>query len=100
MSKTGSSEDLFTRYNIALTIFLLPYPLLEVLCKVNLKLTRLSIWMPSMALAWSIVMTCMGLFKDFKRLAFKQLFLRITSCSMTDDLKTGFFPVATFLLTI
>lgn len=65
-------------HNIALTAFFIPYALLEIPCNVILKLTRPSIWMPSIMLAWGIVMTLTGIVKDFKGLVICRVFLGIT----------------------
>src|SRR5690625_4234161 len=40
--------------------------------------TRPSIWMPSIMLAWGIVMTLTGIVKDFKGLVICRVFLGIT----------------------
>ncbi|OAQ82588.1 high-affinity nicotinic acid transporter [Purpureocillium lilacinum] len=85
----GMNKDL---HNIALTAFFIPYALLEIPCNVILKLTRPSIWMPSIMLAWGIVMTLTGIVKDFKGLVICRVFLGIT--------ESGFFPGATYLLTV
>ncbi|GJN71068.1 hypothetical protein PLIIFM63780_002341 [Purpureocillium lilacinum] len=91
----GMNKDLHLtgmQYNIALTAFFIPYALLEIPCNVILKLTRPSIWMPSIMLAWGIVMTLTGIVKDFKGLVICRVFLGIT--------ESGFFPGATYLLTV
>ncbi|KAJ6441473.1 high-affinity nicotinic acid transporter [Purpureocillium lavendulum] len=91
----GMNKDLHlsgAQYNIALTAFFIPYALLEIPCNVVLKLTRPSIWMPSIMLAWGIVMTLTGIVKDFRGLVIRRIFLGIT--------ESGFFPGATYLLTI
>lgn len=65
------------QYNIVLTVFFISYALLEVPSNIILKLTRPSIWMPSIMLGWGIVMTLMGLVRNFRELAIARFFLGI-----------------------
>ncbi|KAM5349151.1 hypothetical protein ACJ41O_008974 [Fusarium nematophilum] len=91
----GMNQDLGLsgrQYNIALTVFFIPYVLFEVPSNVVLKLTRPSIWLPSIMLAWGIVLTLTGIVKDFKGLVICRFFLGLA--------ESGFFPGATYLLTI
>ncbi|EWY80743.1 hypothetical protein FOYG_16671 [Fusarium oxysporum NRRL 32931] len=57
----GELELTGRQYNIVLTVFFIPYALLEVPSNIILKLTRPSIWLPSIMLAWGIVLTLMGM---------------------------------------
>jgi hypothetical protein len=45
------------QYNMCLTIFFIPYALLEVPSNIVLKFLRPSIWIPIMMFAWGLVMT-------------------------------------------
>ena len=71
-----------SQYNIALTIFFIPYILFEIPSNIILKLTRPSVWMPSIMLAWGIVLTLMGIITDFRGLVISRFFLGITEVSM------------------
>ncbi|KAK2486172.1 hypothetical protein H9L39_00099 [Fusarium oxysporum f. sp. albedinis] len=79
------------QYNIVLTVFFIPYALLEVPSNIILKLTRPSIWLPSIMLSWGIVLTLMGIVQNFTGLTIARVFLGIP--------EAGFFPGATYLLT-
>ncbi|RTE68843.1 hypothetical protein BHE90_016779 [Fusarium euwallaceae] len=90
----GMNQDLGLsgkQYNIAVTVFFVPYILFEVPSNIVLKLTRPSIWMPSIMLAWGLVLTLMGIVTSFQGLVISRFFLGIT--------EAGFFPGATYLLT-
>ncbi|PCD44664.1 hypothetical protein AU210_000120 [Fusarium oxysporum f. sp. radicis-cucumerinum] len=79
------------QYNIVLTVFFIPYAILEVPSNIILKLTRPSIWLPSIMLACGIVLTLMGIVQNFTGLTIARVFLGIP--------EAGFFPGATYLLT-
>lgn len=56
----GMEDDLQLRgqqYNIALTLFFVPYGLFEVPSNIVLKILRPSLWISIMMLAWGTVMT-------------------------------------------
>jgi MFS family permease len=80
------------RYNTALTVFFVPYALFEVPSNIVLKMIRPSIWISSLCFAWGVVMTLMGLVTSYKGLVIARFFLGVA--------EAGFFPAATFLLTI
>lgn len=63
------------QYNIVLTVFFIPYALLEVPSNIILKLTRPSIWLPSIMLACGIVLTLMGIVQNFTGLTIARAFL-------------------------
>ncbi|KAH6704245.1 major facilitator superfamily domain-containing protein [Leptodontidium sp. MPI-SDFR-AT-0119] len=91
----GMSEDLNLygmRYNIALTVFFVPYALFEIPSNIVLKLLRPSIWISILCFCWGLVMTLMGLVNTYKGLVIARFFLGMA--------EAGFFPAATFLLTI
>ena len=52
-----------------LTVFFFPYALLEIPSNMVLKVLRPSIWVGAMMLAWGVVMTLMGIVKDYDGLA-------------------------------
>ncbi|KIV99683.1 uncharacterized protein PV09_08674 [Verruconis gallopava] len=80
------------QYNTAVTLFYVPYTLLEVPSNIVLKLIRPSIWISILLFSWGLVMTLMGLVKSYSGLLVARFFLGVA--------EAGFFPAATFLLTI
>jgi MFS family permease len=89
------SEDLNLygfRYNTALTVFFVPYALLEIPSNIILKLIRPSIWISFLCFAWGTVMTLMGTVSTYQGLLIARFFLGVA--------EAGFFPAATYLLTI
>lgn len=80
------------RYNTALTVFFVPYALFEVPSNIVLKLIRPSIWLSILVFSWGLVMTLMGLTNSYEGLVVARVFLGVT--------EAGFFPAATYLLTI
>lgn len=46
------------QYNTAVTLFYVPYTLLEVPSNVVLKLMRPSLWISILLFSWGLVMTC------------------------------------------
>ena len=91
----GMEEDLNLyglRYNTALTVFFVPYALFEVPSNIVLKLIRPSIWLSILVFSWGLVMTLMGLTNSYEGLVAARFFLGVT--------EAGFFPAATYLLTI
>ncbi|KAF3480806.1 high-affinity nicotinic acid transporter [Arthroderma uncinatum] len=81
-----------SQYNIALTLFFVPYGLFEVPSNVVLKILRPSVWIAIMMLAWGTVTTLMGLVQSYEGLLAARFFLGVA--------ESGFFPAATYLLTI
>lgn len=93
----GMTEDLnmpgnTLKYNTAVTIFFVPYTLLEVPSNIVLKLMRPSHWMAILMFCWGLVMTLMGIVNSYEGLLAGRFFLGVT--------ESGFFPAATFLLTL
>lgn len=89
------SEDLNLygmRYNVALTVFFIPYALLEVPSNIVLKMIRPSIWISLLCFGWGLVMTLMGIVQSYEGLVVARVFLGAA--------EAGFFPAATFLLTL
>ncbi|EXJ83950.1 hypothetical protein A1O3_04617 [Capronia epimyces CBS 606.96] len=92
----GMQEDLKLgtglKYNTALTVFFVPYSLLEVPSNIMLKIMRPSIWMAILCFSWGLVMTLMGLVNTYHGLIVARFFLGVA--------EAGLFPAATYLLTI
>jgi len=91
----GLTEDLHMhglQYNTAVTIFFVPYALLEVPSNIILKLMRPSLWIACLMFWWGTCMTLMGIVTSYKGLLVARFFLGVT--------ESGFFPAATYLLTI
>ena len=80
------------RYNTALTVFFVPYALFEIPSNIVLKLIRPSIWISILVFAWGTVMTLMGTISTYHGLIVARFFLGVA--------EAGFFPAATYLLTI
>ncbi|KAK4500266.1 hypothetical protein PRZ48_008455 [Zasmidium cellare] len=80
------------QYNIALSIFFVPYILLEVPSNVLLKkFKRPSTYMGILVLSWGIVMTFTGIVKNFAGLMVTRVLLGVA--------EAGFFPGAVYLIT-
>jgi hypothetical protein len=56
------------RYNVALTVFFVPYALFEIPSNIVLKLIRPSIWIPILVFSWGAVMTLMGTVSTYRGL--------------------------------
>jgi len=80
------------QYNTAVTLFFVPYTLLEVPSNIILKMMRPSHWIAILMFCWGLVMTLMGLTSSYGGLLAGRFFLGVT--------ESGFFPAATFLLTL
>lgn len=90
----GLSEDLGLKgnqYNLCLTIFFITYCIFEVPANALLKILRPSIWLPSIMVAWGIVMTLMGIVQSFQGLFAARFFLGVT--------EAGLFPGVSYFLT-
>ncbi|OAL73143.1 hypothetical protein A7D00_2916 [Trichophyton violaceum] len=80
------------QYNIALTLFFVPYGLFEVPSNIILKILRPSVWIAIMMLGWGTVTTLLGVVQSYQGLLIARFFLGVA--------ESGFFPAATYLLTI
>ncbi|PBL00054.1 MFS general substrate transporter [Armillaria gallica] len=80
------------RYQLAAAVFFIPYSLLEIPCNVIMKLTRPSIWIPGIMLAWGIVMFSMAFVKSYHGLIISRVFLGLA--------EAGLPPGIAFLITI
>lgn len=70
------------RYNIAAAVFFIPYSFAEVPSNIALKLFRPSRWIPSIMVAWGIVMTLMCLVKSYQSLIVARVFLGLTEAGL------------------
>jgi hypothetical protein len=66
------------KYNTAVTIFFVPYTLLEVPSNIILKKMRPSYWMAILMFAWGTVMTLMGVVTSYGGLLAARFFLGVT----------------------
>jgi len=91
----GMAHDLHLdglKYNIIAAVFFIPYALAEVPSNICLKLMRPSIWIPSIMVAWGLVMTLMCLCNTYEGLIVARVFLGLT--------EAGLFPGITFYLSL
>lgn len=90
----GLAEDLKlhgNQYNVTLTIFFITYSVFEVPSNAVLKMTRPSIWLPIIMIAWGVVMTLMGTVHNYMGLFWARFFLGVA--------EAGLFPGIAYLLT-
>ncbi|KAI0260071.1 MFS general substrate transporter [Gloeopeniophorella convolvens] len=80
------------KYNIALTMYFIPYCLCE--CPANLALKRLrpSRWLPCITIVWGTVMTLMGLVKNYPQLIGVRVCLGVA--------EAGLFPGVVYYLSL
>ncbi|EIN14726.1 MFS general substrate transporter [Punctularia strigosozonata HHB-11173 SS5] len=80
------------QFNIALTMYFIPYCLFE--CPANLVLKRLrpSRWLPGITVAWGIIMVSMGFVKNYPQLVGTRLLLGVA--------EAGLFPGVIYYLSI
>ncbi|OJJ96062.1 hypothetical protein ASPACDRAFT_54895 [Aspergillus aculeatus ATCC 16872] len=78
------------QYNIASTLFFVPYIIFEILSNIMIKKTRPSVWLSVQVVTWGVVMTCMGAVQGFASLTACRVLLGIC--------EAGFFPGAVFLV--
>ncbi|KAH7928130.1 MFS general substrate transporter [Leucogyrophana mollusca] len=79
------------RYNIALTMYYIPYCVFEFPCNLLLKVVRPSRWLPGLAILWGIVMALMSLVKTYPQLVTVRVCLGIA--------EAGLFPGIAYYLT-
>ncbi|KAL2024971.1 hypothetical protein VTK56DRAFT_3670 [Thermocarpiscus australiensis] len=90
----GLQEDLKMtddQYNWCLTSFFFTYAAFEVPSNLMLKKVRPSIWLPSIMVAWGVVMTLMGIVQNFAGLLSARIFLGVA--------EAGLFPGVAYYLT-
>lgn len=81
-----------TQYNTAVTLFFVPYTLLEVPSNIVLKMMRPSYWMAILMFCWGLVMTLMGLTSSYGGLLAGRFFLGVTEVCVRKQITTLFQP--------
>ncbi|KAJ7713460.1 MFS general substrate transporter [Mycena olivaceomarginata] len=80
------------KYNVALTMFFIPYCLFECPANLVLKRFRPSKWLPGIAVVWGTVMTLMGLVKTYPQLVGVRVCLGVA--------EAGLFPGVVYYLSL
>ncbi|RPD60537.1 MFS general substrate transporter [Lentinus tigrinus ALCF2SS1-7] len=80
------------KYNIALTMYYIPYCLFECPANLVLKKIRPSRWLPGITVVWGTVMTLMGLVKNYPQLIGTRICLGVA--------EAGLFPGVVFYLSL
>ncbi|KAF8911838.1 MFS general substrate transporter [Mucidula mucida] len=80
------------KYNIALTMFFIPYCIFECPANLVLKRFRPSRWLPGITVVWGIIMTLMGIVKTYPQLVGVRVALGIA--------EAGLFPGVVYYLTL
>lgn len=84
----GLTDDLNMhglQYNTAVTLFFVPYTLLEIPSNIVLKLMRPSRWIAILMFSWGLVMTLMSLTSSYGGLLAGRFFLGVTEVYLADD---------------
>ncbi|KAF2848328.1 MFS general substrate transporter [Plenodomus tracheiphilus IPT5] len=85
MTKDLKMPDNTLQYNTAVTLFFVPYTLLEVPSNIVLKMMKPSYWMAILLLSWGTVMTLMGLVNNYSGLLAGRFFLGVTEAGFLKD---------------
>ncbi|KAM7184257.1 Major facilitator superfamily domain containing protein [Naviculisporaceae sp. PSN 640] len=85
----GMTDD---EYNWCLTAFFFTYAAFEVPSNLLLKKLKPSRWLPTIMVAWGVVMTLMGIVQSFSGLLAARIFLGVT--------EAGLFPGVAYYLTM
>ncbi|KAF9255008.1 MFS general substrate transporter [Marasmius fiardii PR-910] len=80
------------QYNIALTMYFIPYCIFECPANLVLKKFRPRIWLPGITVVWGIIMTLMGLVKTYPQLVGVRILLGVA--------EAGLFPGVSYYLTL
>ncbi|KAF8063507.1 MFS general substrate transporter [Lyophyllum atratum] len=80
------------QYNIALTMYFIPYCIFELPANLVLKKFRPSRWLPGITIVWGIIMTMMGLVKTYSQLVGVRACLGVA--------EAGLFPGVVYYLTL
>ncbi|KAF7305754.1 hypothetical protein HMN09_00729000 [Mycena chlorophos] len=80
------------KYNIALTMYFIPYCICECPANLVLKKFRPSKWLPGITLVWGTVMTLMGLVKTYPQLVGVRVCLGVA--------EAGLFPGVVYYLSL
>lgn len=70
------------QYNWCLTVFFFTYAAFEVPSNLLLKKLRPSIWLPTIMVAWGLVMTLMGIVQNYTGLLIARVFLGVTEAGL------------------
>jgi MFS family permease len=91
----GLTEDLGitgAQYNWCLTVFFFTYAAFEVPSNLLLKKLRPSVWLPTIMVAWGLVMTLMGIVQNYEGLLIARIFLGVA--------EAGLFPGVAYYITM
>ncbi|KAK0433430.1 MFS general substrate transporter [Armillaria borealis] len=80
------------KYNIALTMYFVPYCMFQCPANLVLKKFRPSRWLPGITVVWGIIMTLMGLVKNYPQLVGVRVCLGVA--------EAGLFPGVVYYLTL
>ncbi|KAJ7141373.1 MFS general substrate transporter [Mycena epipterygia] len=80
------------KFNIALTMYFIPYCIFECPANLVLKRFRPSRWLPGITVVWGIIMTLMGLVKTYPQLVGVRICLGVA--------EAGLFPGVVYYLTL
>ncbi|KAH8091641.1 MFS general substrate transporter [Cristinia sonorae] len=80
------------KYNIALTMFFIPYCLFECPANLVLKKFRPSRWLPGITVVWGVIMATMGLVKSYPQLVGVRVCLGVA--------EAGLFPGVVYYLSM
>ncbi|CAK5265889.1 unnamed protein product [Mycena citricolor] len=80
------------KYNIALTMYFIPYCIFECPANLALKKFRPSLWLPGITVLWGTVMTLMGLVKTYPQLVGVRVCLGVA--------EAGLFPGVVYYLSL
>jgi MFS family permease len=80
------------KYNVTAAVFFIPYCLAEVPSNILLKLVRPSRWIPSIMVAWGLIMTLMCLCNSYHSIIIARVFLGLA--------EAGLFPGVTYYLSL
>ncbi|KAH9835015.1 MFS general substrate transporter [Rhodofomes roseus] len=80
------------KYNIALTMYFIPYCIFGVPANLVLKKFRPSRWLPGITIVWGIIMTLMGIVKSYPQLIGVRILLGIS--------EAGLFPGVMYYMTL
>ncbi len=81
----GLSDDLHLtpdQYNWCLTVFFFTYAAFEVPSNLMLKKLRPSRWLPTIMVAWGVVMTLMGIVRSYRGLLATRIFLGVAEAGL------------------
>ncbi|KAF9225037.1 MFS general substrate transporter [Gyrodon lividus] len=80
------------KYNIALTMFFIPYSLFEFPSNLVIQVIRPSRWLPASTVVWGVVMMLMGFVKTYPQLVGVRVCLGVA--------EAGFYPGVAYYLTM